>query len=361
MRRRQQPATLTRRACPLLLALLGGVALPPAMSALPHVPSPCAAWAQELTGQSGGKEVTPVSVKAQFDAAMSKPLSERVPHLDRLAEQIGQEVLSGNVMGKEKVDVLRYKYLAEINQAKYNEAHASFGQYAQTLRGWEHRGRARATICEEVRNRLLARDVMEAEATATISLEHWADDAKAAPALLYYKARALTEQAGRADEALPALEEIIVDHPDSPWRPKALRWMAHLQANGYGEGSKAALQTLSLLESQYAGTWWEQYAHMKPAAIWERRMGEPQKALERYRETLEKFPDHKFATHCRGEIERLQLVIEEQLIRDALEGLGKADPEPAEEGEQRVPDIVNDPLGQMAYVPTAVEAEGATQ
>jgi hypothetical protein len=121
------------------------------------------------------------------------------------------------------------------------------------------------------------------------------------------------------------LETVISDYLDSSWRPEAMRLLANLQANGYGGDAVAALQTLGLLEQQYRGTWWEQYAHMKPGMIYDVREGDPQKALVRFQETLAKFPDHKFATFCRHEIERLQKVIEQQLIQDAIQGLSLND------------------------------------
>ena len=263
--------------------------------------------------------------KAAFDAAMAKPLAERVPALEALEQGIDTLLFEGSLTGKDRVQVLLIKYQAQVNQAKYPESHASFGQYAQALWEWPQRERARATLVEQVRHARLMEDRVQCMAIADAALKHWGSDEQVAPALIYMKARSVSELPGRAQEAIEPLQTVITNYPDSPWRPQAMRWLAHLEGNGFGEGEDAALGVLALMETQYTGTWWAQYANMKPAMIWEVRRGEPQKALEIYQQTLETYPDHKFATFCRAQIERLQGVIENQLIQDALEGLAQAD------------------------------------
>ena len=83
----------------------------------------------------------------------------------------------------------------------------------------------------------------------------------------------------------------------------------------------SALSTLSLLKQQYPKTKLEHYADMRPAAIYEYGKGQPQKALEIYQATLRRYPDHMYAPYIHKQIERLQKVIEEQVIEDALEDL----------------------------------------
>jgi len=98
----------------------------------------------------------------------------------------------------------------------------------------------------------------------------------------------------------------------------------------HGACRTVTLKTLDLIERQYAGTWWEQYAHIKDAVIFEKRQGKPQKALERYRATLEKFPSHKYGPFIRRQINRIQGVIEQKLIDDALKGVKGGESEPAQ-------------------------------
>ena len=86
----------------------------------------------------------------------------------------------------------------------------------------------------------------------------------------------------------------------------------------------AALSLLALMEQQYQGTWHGQYAHMHVATILERRKGDVQAALAQYQESLRRYPNHHFSGFIRSEISRLQSVVEEQLIQDALQDLAKA-------------------------------------
>ncbi len=272
----------------------------------------------------GGSIDSVADVKAAFDEAMGKSLQERIPLLEALEEDIDQLLFDGIADQKDKCRTLEFKYRVQSALAEYPEAHETFGRYAQELKAWNQEDRARTALVEFVRSKRLAKDLVECVAIGDATLEHWSNDETVAPAVLLEKALCLSRMNGRGNDAIPVLNGIIENFLDSPIRPKAMRQLAHLQANGWGDGPNAALAALSLLEQQYRGTWWEQYAHMKPAMIFEKREGNPQKALERFQATLSKFPDHKFATFCRREIERLQGVIEEQLIQDALEGFAKA-------------------------------------
>ena len=183
--------------------------------------------------------------------------------------------------------------------ARHAEARQTLARYAAELKRWPKKPEARSALIRFIRGRHQSGAAEEVIATAEAALESWADDAELAAGLLHYKAWGLTRLNGRIPEAVPVLEKLIQDFPNSPWRPKAMRLLANLQANGSAGGHGAALATLRLMEQQYAGTWYEQYAHMKPAMIYEVRMGNPQAALQRYEESLRKFSDHKYATFCR--------------------------------------------------------------
>ena len=184
------------------------------------------------------------------------------------------------------------------------------------------------------------------------------EDGELKAAALYHQARARYRLNGRLADCAASCETLIAEHPDSPWRGKAMRLLAnaHLGRGQY----KPALATLELLKAQHPGTKLEQYADMRPAAIWEVR-GEPQKALARYHATLERHPDHLYSPYIHRQIERLQGVIEEQLIRDALEGLGRhvvEQPEPVADAEAR-PGEVETGDEAAAVIPGVKELPGA--
>ena len=274
----------------------------------------------------GGPEgaLTLGQIKAAFDSAMKKPLADRIGPLETLETQIGRTLTAGVANVKDRSVVWKIKYRTQVALAKYVEAHETFGGYAQSLKQWAAVGRARVVLAETVGRAVRAWDLAECVAIADAALAHWGQDADVAPALKYYKALALSKMNGRSNEALPVLNDIIAEHSGSSWRPKAMRLTAHLQANGGTGGEDAALAMLSLIEQQYAGTWWEQSAQMKPAVILEARQGKPQAALERVHATFRKFPNHKFAAFCRREIPRLQNVVEQQLIEDVLQDIAAA-------------------------------------
>lgn len=266
-------------------------------------------------------------VNAAFTEAMRVPLGQRAGLLEKLTARIEDQLSAGVGDVKARSRLVHLKYRSQVALAKYTDAHETFGRYARQLKSWDKKGRARATLVEFIRSKEIANERAECVAVAAATLEHWPDDEAVAPAALYYKALSLSRMPGRGGESIPVLEKIIQDFPGNSWRPKAMRLLGHLQANGLAGGHGAALATLRLIEQQYAGTWWAHYAHMKPAMIYEVRQGNPQAALQRFQESLRKFPDHKYATFIRGEIERLQKVIETQLIQDALDDLAEAGPD----------------------------------
>jgi len=277
-------------------------------------------WAPALGAEPAEEAVG--AVRSALASARGKPPGERAAALEQLVERIEQEISkAGDAQGRSRL--LELKYRSQISLAKHAEAKQTFARYARQLKDWPKRAEARSALLGFIRGRHQSGAAEEVIAAAEAALESWADDAELAPGLLHHKAWSLTRLNGRIKEAVPVLEAIIREYPDSGWRPQSMRLLANLQANGSAGGHGAALATLRLMEQQYAGTWWEHYAHMKPAMIFEARQGNPQAALQRYEATMGKFRDHKYATFCRREIKRLRKVIEEQLIHDALDDLAK--------------------------------------
>jgi tetratricopeptide (TPR) repeat protein len=321
-----------------MLAMAGGVVLPSVFTVLPVGLSSGAAMAQELGESGGGKDITPASIKSDFDAAMGKPLSERIPDLEAIDQKIGEAMREQSLAKRDRLRLLEMEYLIRVNTAKYPDATETFGRYAAELKSWDQPERARAALMSQVDRVSWGKDESHHVELIDQALESWPNDPDVTPRLLYKKAQVLIALNGRTPEAIPALNKIIEEHMESAYRPRAYRDLAALQASGVKDagGARAALQTLTLMEQQYRGTKWEQVAHILAAEVFEKKQGEPQKALARYQESLKKFPDHWFATHCRKQIDRLQLVIEEQLIRDALEGLGKKDAEQPDDADADV-------------------------
>lgn len=311
-----------------------------------------AAYGSSGAGQDRSMRGRMDEIKGELSAAIATPMEDRAKGLDKVESMIDQELNKGAGDMAQRGRLLELKYRVQKEGAKHKQARATFNQYARELKGWEEKGRAKATVIEAVKAHKLAGDPMECIALADEALASWGDDDAAAPAILLEKAASLAQLNGGKKDAVEVLEKLVARHPGSAARPEALRLMAHLQANGAKGGHKAALGTLAILEKQYAGTWWEQYAHMKPAVIFERRMGEPHKALERYQETLRKFPDHAYATFCRAQIERLQKIIEEQLVQDALQDLASRQPQECDQPTKMI--VLAPPAGeQHAIAPPA--------
>lgn len=283
-----------------------------------------AATAQPNQGPPAEGENPVRQIKKQFTEAMQHPLAERVLALKQVRQQMNQALEGQALSPKQRVATLQMQYRLEKAVARYSNAKDVFGQYAQALKDWGPPNRARRILIERVKHVHESRAFNQSIAAADAALAHWAEDSKAAAALRYYKAQSLREVPGRADEALPILETIVQEHMESPFRPKAMRDLGVLQASGLKDAG-SAIDTFKLMQQQYRDTRWEQLAHLMPAVIWEVRHGKPQKALERYRATLEQFPDHKYAVFCRAQIRRLQDVIEQQLIDDALKDVRRDD------------------------------------
>ena len=290
--------------------------------------TPAMAAPPEAPGQA--ESATVHELRQDLNRAMEKSLNERVPALEQLEGRMKQAANRGGMAPKKRVATLDMLYRTRLNLGKYSKAHEAFGQYAEALRSW-HRGQRAATVLvERIRETHLDRRFPEAEAQANAAMPHWQARDGVRAAMLYYKAESLREIPGRAKEALPIYKRIIGQYPDSPYRPRAMRGLAVLQAAGL-ENEDAAYQTLKIMQREYRGTQWEHWGHMMKAVIKERREGKPQVALERFRSSLDKFPDHAYALFCRAQIKRLKDVIEQQLIDDALQGV-KRNPDPSDHG-----------------------------
>jgi tetratricopeptide (TPR) repeat protein len=282
-------------------------------------------WAQELTGQTGEEELTPASVKADFDAALVKPLSERVPELEALDASLSAGLTSGELAGKDRTEGLYYQYHTRRQLARYPEACRSYADYLVSIRQRTGIKGARRQLESDLKGLLRRGEHGHVDELSGAVLEELGQDDAVKAAALYHQARARYRLNGRLADCVASCEALIAEHPESPWRGPGMRLLANAQL---GRGKyKEALGVLELLKAQGKGTKLEHYADMRPGAIWEVR-GEPQKALAVYQGTLERYPDHMYSPYVHRQIERLQKVIEEQLIQDALEGLGKAD-EPA--------------------------------
>lgn len=275
----------------------------------------CGVWA--APAQAGPVD----EIKAKFDSAMHKPLAERVPALNTLDEQIEQQLFEGAVVGGPQLNLHWLRFRVKQELAKHPDAAEAFGRYADAVRQTMPR-RQGIAIIERVVNRLSPRaNPGMCVPLFDAALKVLPKDDPARPFLMLRKAQCLERLPGRRAEGIPVVTKLIGQYPDSPYRPAAFRELAKLQV--IASEDEASLKTLTLMQQQCAGTWYEQWAHIFQASIWERRKGEPQKALSIYHESLERFPNHHFAGYVRSEIERLQGVIEKQLIQDALEGIGR--------------------------------------
>ncbi len=277
-------------------------------------------------GAAGDDEQDAVSqVKEAFNEAMGKPLEQRVGELENLERLVDDLLFSVQGNGSAKVDLLMYRYRVQRALAKFPESRATFGQYVAAVKNAFSPVQAR-TIIETVINRHFHRDSgVECVELINEALDEYKDDSHLTPLLLLRKGEVLSQLNGRYYDAFVPLKQLIAEYPESEWRPDGMRLLANLQTNS-GQLEKA-FGTLALMEEQYQGSWYSHYAHMRPAAIMEVRQGNVEGAIQRYRESLEKYPDHCFSVYIRGEIERLQEVLEQQLIDLALDGLAKEDSE----------------------------------
>jgi tetratricopeptide (TPR) repeat protein len=281
-------------------------------------------WSTSAPAQTAPAD-TVAQIKAAFDQAMAKPLAERIPDLEALEQRIASDLFEGKLAGEQTIGGLRYLYHTRMQLAKHDEAYGTYCDYLHAVEGQRTPAEAYATYLRDLDAWVLQKDYPHLEGLCTRVREVLADHAAIAEAALYHRAYANYRMNGRLQRCIELCSALISEHPDSVWRPKAYRVLANAQL-GRGEYD-SALGTLSLLKQQYPDTQFEHYADMRPAAIWEMR-GEPQKALEIYQQSLKNYPDQIYWAHIHRHMERLQSVIEQQLIQDALEGLGKKDDEP---------------------------------
>lgn len=269
-----------------------------------------------LSGAPAGKGEAE-QAKASFTAGKQQPLAKRITTLQKLETELARKC-DRQADPEKQAGLSRVLYDTQMALAKHDKASETFGRYAAALRKTADKGKARRRLGQHLRYLLDVDQRGRCARLAEKALESWGDDSLSGE-LRYYKARSLRRMPGRTKEAIPVLEMIIAENLDSPFRPKAMRLLANLQYGGYVKKSESALATLSLMQTQYCGTKYEQYAHMRAAAYYETSEGDPNKALKRYRESLKKFPDHHYASYVRRQIKRLRKVVEKQLIDDALQ------------------------------------------
>ena len=261
-------------------------------------------------------------VKAAFDEAMNEEsLQDRISLLEQLEQDIDQLLFEISSNTRDRVDLLSYKFKVQQSLAEYPESRVTFGQYIAAVKNTFPTVQAETIVEMVIDQHYHKADHAENVALIDEALDEYANDLNVTPFLLLRKAQCVRTLHGRLTDAYAPLEILIAEYPDSKWRPMGMRLLSIVQLQEVNV--KAALATLSLLESQYRGTWYEHYAHMKPAAIMEKRQGNPEGAMSRYNDSLQKFSDHCFGTYIRKEIKRLQEIVEQQLIDQALQGLAQ--------------------------------------
>ncbi len=288
-------------------------------------------WCGPAWGQSQDSGLG--AIKRDFNAAMGQPLAKRVAELEDLDARLGQMLDDGDLTGEAKARGLYYRYHTERHLAKFPDAYVN---YAKRLTALREAGKSAESHSVFLRDLSKWRDkrswVHEAEICRQVLKEAGEADDELEAVALYHLAEAQYHTPGMLESVVPLCEQLISEHPKSDWRAKGMRLLANTQ---FGLGKEdEALGTLKLLEQQYPDTKLAQYADMRRAVIWEVGRGEAQKALEIYRGTLEKYPDHMYGPYVHGQIARLQKVIEKQLIDDALDEIGRKK-EQGPEGEAR--------------------------
>lgn len=267
-------------------------------------------------------------VRPSFDAAMKKPLAERVPMLEQAEKQLDNALFQGHLTGKQRTDTLFYKHHVQRQLAKFPDAYVTYGDYIKSYREAGETVRGKAAFSRDLNQWKRQRDYTQTAAICEQMLKSIPDDEQIDSAALLHLADAYYHTNGTMDKCVENVTKLIEQYPKCEERPDGLR----LLANAYfAKGKyKETLATLQMLKQQYPGTKWEQYADMRPAAIAEYGQGEPQKSLQIYQQTLKTYPDHIYTAYIHREMERIQKVIEQQLIQDALKGLAQNGGNPPE-------------------------------
>jgi hypothetical protein len=85
-------------------------------------------------------------IKAAFDAAMAKPLAERVPQLTSLEQRIDQSLFDGALQGKARTTGLYQKYHVQMQLAKWVEARETYAAYIRSIKDNDGAIQARSTF-----------------------------------------------------------------------------------------------------------------------------------------------------------------------------------------------------------------------
>jgi tetratricopeptide (TPR) repeat protein len=265
-----------------------------------------------LTSSNAWAKTVVPDIKTAFDAAMAKPLNERIALLESVEQQIDGVLFTAGLAGEPKAAALFYKFHAQRQLAKYPQAYQTYANYVRSIRSFSI-GRARSVFSRDAAQLEKQRNFAQCAAMCEAIGEEFTDDSDLTATALYYLAWSKYWMNGTVHQSVDVCNELIANHVDSPWRPKAMRLLANAKfALGDYDG---ALSTLSLLKQHYPNTEFEQYADMRPAMIYEIRGELP------YQQTLKRHSSHMYAAYIHRQIKRLQKTIEEQLIHEALDGL----------------------------------------
>jgi tetratricopeptide (TPR) repeat protein len=254
---------------------------------------------------------------------MGKPLAERIGALEALEKQIDRGIADSTLAGTDKGDALYYKYHLQRNLAKYPEAARTYKAYLRGIKDARGGTAAEAALFRDLTVWKHRRAYVQCASVCEVMAGEFPKGAEIEATALYHLGWSAFRMNGTMNRCVKACKELIGRHPESRWRP----WGMRLLANAYlaqGEHD-SALGVLAMLKEQYAGTRWEHYADMRVGIVWEKGMGDPQKGLDLYMQSLERYPDHVYGPYVQKQIARLQKVIEEQLILDALAAVARGE------------------------------------
>lgn len=263
-------------------------------------------------------------IEAAFDAAMGLSLAERIGPLEALEAQIDEGIAEDLLTGKAKADALYYKYHVQRQLAKDPQAAGTYAAYIAGIADYSSARQGLTTFGRGVNRWVREKDYARCATICQAMAEAFGQtggEAEIQATALYHLAWARFWMNGTMGQAKTPCETLIARFPDSPWRPKAMRLLAN--THYYTGEDDEALAVLALLKQQYPDTKLEHYADMRPAAVYEYIQDDPQKALDTYQQTLQRYTDHMYAPYIHRQIARLRKAIEDQLIQDALDELAK--------------------------------------
>ena len=295
-------------------------------------------------GAGGGDDII-AQIKSDFDTAMSKPLEERIALLEDLEQRIDKYISEGTLTGKAKADGLYYKYHIQLQLAKYPESYQTYILYLRSIKDYSNASRVHAVFYRDMDKLFRKSDFTNCSSICEQVASEFSSDANIASTALYYQARSQYRMIGMLSHCERACNKLISEYTTSHWRPYAMRLLA--QSFHRRGSNNSALSMLDLLKQQYSGTKFEHYADMRSAAIYEVGKGNPQKALEVYQQSLQRYSDHFYSPYIHRQIERLRKIIEDQLIQDALEGIVNT-AEPRCHSKSPIVKIISNGKKQMA-------------